>query len=556
VGRTLLLALLLAAGTRAAADDVVTATLGVKPGTASVHMTIAAGWHINAHEPADEFLIPTILTLEPPAGVSVGPLTYPKPVSRVLPFSEGKAMLLYEGDVEIVAALSGTAAAGAPFRGKLRYQACDEERCLPPRTLELTATTVTATAAAAVIPAGPGTPDMIGAFVARWGWPLTFAWVVVLGMALNLTPCVYPLVSVTVAFFGGATGEERRVIPRALVYVLGICLTFSLLGVGAALTGSMFGAALQQPVVLGAIVLLMIVLAASNFGLYQLRMPDALMQRAGRVGEGAIGAFVMGATMGVVAAPCIGPIVLGLLVYVGAQQSVGLGFALFFALAVGLGAPYVALAAVAARVRRLPRSGAWLAWMERLFGFLLLGLAVHFATPLLSAGAADALWAALLVAGGATQGLLTTGMARGMRLAARTAGAAAVLTGAVSLRHPAALPEPIVWTAYSDAALRDARAAQRPVLIDFQAEWCLPCREMERSTLVDPDVVRTSREFSMLRADVTEVDDATTAVMERFAVAGVPTYLVLSGDGSERERLVGFVPAARFVAAMRSAVGG
>src|SRR5262249_37965556 len=148
-------------------------------------------------------------------------------------------------------------------------------------------------------------------------------------------------------------------------------------------TGSLFGAAMQQPAVLAAIALLMVVLALGNFGLYHVRLPSALVQAAGRAGTGALGALMMGLTMGVVGAPCCGPIVAALLLYVGARQSAPLGLALFFTLGLGMGLPYVGLAAVAGRLRRLPRSGAWLGWMERLFGFVLLGLALHFATPLL-----------------------------------------------------------------------------------------------------------------------------------------------------------------------------
>src|SRR6185436_1349497 len=216
--------------------------------------------------------------------------------------------------------------------------------------------------------------------------------------------CVYPLISVTVAFFGGTTGHERGAGFRADAYVASICLTFTAVGAAAALTGSLFGAALQQPVVLGAIALLMVLLAASNFGLYQLRMPSGLMRWASRTGEGAVGAFFMGLTMGVVAAPCIGPIVVALLLYVGARQSVAEGVVLFFALGLGLGLPYLALALLAERIRRLPRSGAWLEWMERLFAFLLLGLALHFATPLLPPEVVRGAWVCLLVAGGLVLG--------------------------------------------------------------------------------------------------------------------------------------------------------
>src|SRR5439155_5584883 len=300
------------------------------------------------------------------------------------------------------------------------------------------------------------------------GYALTFLWVALLGLALNLTPCVYPLISVTVAFFGGATGAAGRPVVRALAYVLGICLTFSGLGVVAALTGSMFGAALQRPAVLVTIATVLILLAASNLGLYTFRVPAPLMRRIGRVGEGVLGAFFMGLTMGIVAAPCIGPIVVALLLFVGSRQSAALGFALFFTLALGMGAPYVGLAAAAGRLRRLPRSGPWLEWVERAFAFLLLGLAVYFLAPLLRAGTVRAAYAFLGVAAGIVLGFLTPGDRRTARWSRQLAGLVLV---AVSLGWliSADAGSPITWVPFSEEALARATAARRPVLIDVGA---------------------------------------------------------------------------------------
>lgn len=525
----------------------VTATLRTTATEAVVEMTIASGWHVNSHEPHDDFLIPTTLTLTPPSGVTAGAVTYPKPVDRVLAFSEGKPMSLYEGTVKLTAALDGTGT--SPLRGSLRFQACNDTTCLPPKTVELVATQETAAA-------GFGGANEVADFVARWGWGVTFLWVGVLGLALNLTPCVYPMVSVTVAFFGGRTGEDTsRAVWHALVYVLGICITFSALGAAAALTGSLFGAALQQPAVLGGIALLMVALALSNFGLYQIRMPNALMQWAGQSGDGALGALFMGATMGVVGAPCIGPIVAALLLYVGAQQSAPLGIALFFTLGLGLGLPYVGLALAAGRLRRLPRGGAWLGWMEWLFGFLLLGLALYFATPLLPALVVRITWAVLLATAGVVLGFFGAGGTPFVRLARGVAGAAVVVFGLSGLLV-AETESPIVWTPYSDGALSAATAAGRPVLIDFQAAWCLPCREMERTTFRDPQVVRASRDFTTLLADVTEQDAAAEALMQRYTVPGVPTYVLLGPDGQERRRFVGFVPVDDMLEAMRVTADG
>ncbi len=532
-----------------APDGMVSARLFTGGAEAIVEVKIAPGYHVNGPQPRDAFLIPTRVELEPPAGVRAGEVRYPEPIDRVLPFSGGKPMLLYEGTVRLTAPLEGTPGPGAgPLRAKLRYQACDDVRCYPPRTVELVAS-----ADAAAAPA-PGGADDIAGRVARWGWGLTFLWVAALGVALNLTPCVYPLISVTVAYFGGRTGDGRTAVGHALCYVLGICLTFSTLGVAAALTGALFGAALQRPAVLGGIALLMVALALGNFGLYQLRMPSGVMRWAGRAGEGPLGAMFMGLTMGVVAAPCIGPVVVALLLYVGAQQSAALGFALFFTLGTGLGLPYVALALLAGRLRRLPRGGAWLAWMERLFGFVLLGIALHFATPLLPPAAVRFGWGALLVVAGAVLGFVGEVRHRPVRWARALAGLAVVAFGAGSLLVAEA-DGPIAWVPYSEQALAEAAAARRPAFVDFQAAWCLPCREMDQTTFRDPEVARAASEFVMLRADVTAQDERAEALMAEWRVPGVPTYVLLDAAGTERRRFVGYVPADEMAAAMRDVAG-
>jgi thioredoxin:protein disulfide reductase len=540
-----LLGVLAAVSARAA--DPVTATMRLDGDTAVVEMTIASGWHVNAHEPDDRFLVPTTLELAPPSGMHAGTVRYPAPVSKVLAFSEGKAMKLYEGRVRLEATLEGTAVDATPVRGKLRYQACDDTTCLPPRTIELAAERAHA-AAGAASPTAAEAND-VGALIARIGWLGTLGWVLLLGAGLNLTPCVYPLISVTVAFFGGRTGQGRGQVWHALAYVLGICITFSALGVTAALTGSLFGAALQRPAVLGAMATLMALLAASSFGLYQLRVPTGVMQWAGRSGEGATGALFMGLTMGVVASPCIGPIVAALLVYVGARQSVAEGLVLFFALGLGLGLPYVGLALTAERLRRLPRSGEWLAWMERLFGFMLLGLALHFATPLMPARVVHVAWTLLVVTAGIVLGFVGHVRRRPARRLRRGVGLGVAAAG-VALFFVAEHGPAIAWRDFSEQALADARAARRPVLIDFQALWCLPCREMERTTFRDPDVVRAARGFATLKADVTSEDDANAALMSRFGVPGVPTYVILDAEGNERRRFVGYVAAPAFQAAL------
>jgi thiol:disulfide interchange protein DsbD len=257
--------------------------------------------------------------------------------------------------------------------------------------------------------------------------------------------------------------------------------------------------------------------------------------------------------MGVVAAPCIGPLVAALLIFVGAQQSAPLGFGLFFMLGLGMGAPYVALAALAGRLRRLPRAGEWLAWVERLFAFLLLGMALYFAAPLLPPPVLRATGAALLASAGVVLGFVGATGTPALRWARRAVGAAVVAIALGGLLT-AETKSPIAWTPFSDEALTRAVASRRPVLIDVEAEWCLPCREMDRTTFRDPGVVRAAASFVALRLDVTTSDEHVTALMERLRVAGVPTYLLLDPAGAERRRLVGFVAADEMRAAMEEVI--
>ncbi|MFQ5667009.1 MAG: protein-disulfide reductase DsbD family protein, partial [Candidatus Binatia bacterium] len=392
-----------------------------------------------------------------------------------------------------------------------------------------------------------------GAWIAQRGLLVTLLLVTLLGLGLNLTPCVYPLISVTVAYFG-TQGRHRSVRIAALagIYVLGITLSFSIVGVAAALSGGMFGAALQKPAVLGFIAAVLVALALSSFGLYQLQPPASLMRRVSGSTQGAFGAFFMGLTMGVVAAPCVGPVVLGLLLFVGSQQNGWLGFELFFALGLGMGLPYLALAMVAGSIKGLPRSGEWLVWVERLFGVMLLALAAYFIAPLLPKSVGWLLLPALIGIGGIYLGFIDRS-GRGLRYFRPIKRGVGILAVVVAVW--AALPQPaesaIRWQPLDAARLQATRQAERPAIIDFVADWCIPCHEMERTTYADPEVRLESERFDMFKADITRDDDATTALVDRYDVHGVPTVIFIDSTGTEVRRLVGYVGADEMLGVMR-----
>ncbi|MBI3770974.1 MAG: thioredoxin family protein [Deltaproteobacteria bacterium] len=524
---------------------------------------LSDGWHVNAHDPDRPYLIPTELTVEPPPGAAVEAVRYPEPVIRSLRFAVGAPLRLYEGRFTIGVRLSGDAS--GPITGRLRYQACDDERCLPPRTL---AVTLTLGATAAAAPAAPPPAELAtapsGAIAAapatrieEWmrerGLVVTLALAALFGLGLNLTPCVYPLISVTIAYFGGQSRTAHgRVLTLAAAYVLGIAITFSALGVAAALSGGFFGAALQRPLVLAGIAALLVVLAASNFGLYQLRGPAALTTRVGKASRGVLGALAMGLTMGVVAAPCVGPIVIGLLLFVAARQDAVLGFALFFSLAIGMGAPYLALAVVAGSIRRLPRSGEWLTWIEHLFGFVLLGMALYFAAPLLGDRIVAVVAPLLIAVAGVYLGFVDhAGSALRSFATLRRAGGVLAVAAAIWVAVPYRAQHAIAWEPFSPAALAHAASVGRPTLVDFTARWCLPCRENDTITFVDAAVAAEAERFTMLRADVTEMTPDREDWMQRFQVLGVPTIVLVGSSGVEEARAIGFVEAERLVALMR-----
>jgi thiol:disulfide interchange protein DsbD len=537
-----------------AADEPVVARVRVLPATVAggdaaavtVEIEIAEGWHINSSQPGPEFLIPTRLDFELPPGFTAGQTVYPGAVSRRLKVAGNREFNFYEGKI-----LLSTQLRYAPVDDRkgdgpgrplavLSYQACSDTLCLRPASMRLALDLEFASAAATTPPrAGPG-QDSAGAIARMVGGGL---WVVIPGMllfglALNLTPCVYPLISVTVAYFGRqAGGSPRRRLVLALAYSLGIAVTFSALGVSAALSGSFFGKALANPMVLVGVAALMVALALSCFGLYQIRVPEVVNSRLGRAAGGVFGSLFMGMTMGVVAAPCVGPVVVGLLMFVGSRGDVGLGLGLFFLLALGLGLPYVVLAMAAGSLDRLPRAGDWLQWTEHLFGCVLLAAALYFVGPLLPdklSGVAMPVYLALAVLYLAFFDPVGR-RHRVFRLLRAVAGTAALAAIAVVYIPQSGSHGALSWQPFSDEARAAAKASGRPFVIEFGADWCLPCKEMEERTFTDPAVLGQAQGVLFIEVDMTTSTGYTDLVLKRFDVLGAPTTLFFDSDGKEAD---------------------
>ena len=508
--------------------------------------TIENGWHINSNKPLDDFLIPSELKLDP-ATARLVRVDYPPHVLRSFTFSGDSKLAVYEGTVRIpfVARLQRGATS---IRAQLHYQACNDSICLPPRDAfaDVSATAAPPPAGAGFMPlaSAPSTPpptDRLSAAYAAHGLPLTLAIIFLGGLALNLTPCVFPLIPITLGFFAmQSDGRRSRRLALSASYVAGIVLTYSILGVAAALSGKIFGAWLQNPAVLIGLAVLMLVLASSMFGVWEMRVPHFITDRSGGR-AGVAGALTMGLFVGIVAAPCVGPVVVALFTLVAAIGKPVVGLAMFGTLAFGLGFPYLVA------LNALPKPGEWMVQVKKAMGFVLVAMAVYFLRPLIGENAFRWGVAASLLIGAAY--LFFSRGARGRVV--RLACASLLLVAGVAFAIPPRKGAQVEWQKYDPAVIAAAGSARKPMVIDFYATWCIPCKELDESTFADRRVAGELQRFVRIKVDLTNGNDPVVQRLTReYGIVGVPTLVFVDASGRENRalRLTGFEKSESFLA--------
>lgn len=587
----------------------------------------------------------TTVTVTDGGGLVVEAPEYPTPDKHFDKW-ENKEAEVYNRTVtvRVPAVVPGTARPGDTLtaRAEVRYRGCNPTTCFFPKTDEITLAVQVAGALPASASVGPGAPagglptpadavlpsppDPAAAVVAAaapppppapaassalradvapadasiderlkaWAdglsttnFPLFLLIVFLGGLASSLTPCVYPMIPITVGVIGARAENSRlKAFLLSVVYVLGIAATYSVLGAVAAATGGLVGAAFQNPVVIAAIAAFFFALALGMFGVYNFALPSGLVNRLGQVqGQGYAGAFLVGLVGGVVCSPCVGPVAGLVLGYMAQGEfTMAQGLLSMGVFSLGLGVLFIVVGTFSGAIAALPRSGAWMERVKYVFGFVMVGASVYYLGFLLPDVVTAALFAGLLIVAGITLGGLEplpeypgwgARFGKAFAVVLLLAGGLFALKAAAGdrlerleeriariERSPAAVTAEaggaIPWMTSEPEAAVLARQSQRPMMIDFTAEWCVACKELEHYTFTDPKVIDAAQRFVPVTVDCTDPDPAVDEVKRRYGVVSLPTIVFVDSAGNPKPELTvkGFMKADEFLQRMRAATGG
>ena len=350
------------------------------------------------------------------------------------------------------------------------------------------------------------------------------------GIGINLTPCVYPLIPITISYFGARSSDMRgRAYVHALIYITGIAITNSFLAIIATATGSMLGFMLQNPFIIGGISAFLFVLALSLFGLWEMRLPSKINKILSRQFAGYKGSLFMGLLFGIIAAPCAGPFIIGIMMYVAKEADPITGFLYFFSLSLGMGVPIGILATFSGMINKIPLAGEWMVWIKRLLAWVLIFMAIYILKPISGEYLQKWLMGAAIFFSGLHLGFLDKTGGRRFHFAKKIIGTILVLT---SLYIPFLYhAQQIKWIPYSASVIEQAKNGDKPIIVDFYADWCLSCLSAEKNIFHDPYVIAMSKRFVMIKVDLTHQVPYQKRLLKRFDIKGIPAVVFITRKG-------------------------
>lgn len=436
----------------------------------------------------------------------------------------------------------------------LRYQICSDSVCYLPKTVSITSKITSKIENAPTDKSNTESKELSlsDRFKNSLETNLLLAFVLVFfaGVLTSFTPCIFPMLPITISILGyhANKGSRGHNLARAISYVLGIALTYSLLGVVAALTGQLFGSTLTNKYVLASLCTLFVVMAFGMWGAFEIQVPAFIRNRFGTAKAGhqhsLTGAFVMGLVAGIVASPCVGPVLVSILSFVSASHNVILGFSLLFTFAIGLGLIFIVIGAFSHALHLLPKSGAWMNFIKFVLGAGMWIAALYYAQFLFSHRWWIALVAASFVGLSIWQGAFSFRKKNYLRqsffLALFVFSSSILLLSFVKAEYLSPAFSGVVenkteskseWVTYSDKAFQDAIAEGKPVLLDFYADWCGACHELEEKTYTNPDFIEMAKGFKLIKFDATNDTPENQAVLQKYGVQGLPTVMFINRKG-------------------------
>lgn len=447
---------------------------------------------------------------------------------------------------------------------ELTYQACSSQFCLFPttKTLEVPIM-VTMVEGSAQLQESDAKAPMPGASLVDASMVkqylgtsigLGLLFVFLAGIFTSFTPCIFPMIPITLAVLGNHANERSRLqnFLTSCAYVLGIATTYSILGIIAAESGSVFGASLGNPIVLSVVCVIFLAMSLSMYGLFEFQVPAFIRNKLGnsKQQKGFVGAYLTGLFAGIVASPCVGPVLVAILTYVASTQNRFIGFFYLFFYALGLGLIFIVLGLSNQLSKFLPRSGGWMNSMKFVLGTLMLGAFYYYLDLLLPVRWFDGAFGLGLVIVASVYGAFLASKGKSPFQHVRKGVMQAVLfvgIGYIALSVFELRPylrnrmisgdtlnqtaQALNWQPYSEAALAQAAKDRKPVIIDFWADWCAACHELEEQTFTDPRIRALAANFVLLKFDATKTTPELKALKEKYSIMGLPTLIFYNQNG-------------------------